>query len=82
MWTNPADYRRYHRDRMAARYARWKAAGACVICGEPSAPFVKCRRHRLKAAQGSRRWHRRHKGTRFWRLPRRPVEGRPRVDHG
>ena len=41
--------------------ARWRAAGACVICGKPCAPFGKCMRHRVLAMQSHHRQRARKK---------------------
>lgn len=46
--------RQYYRRRMRASWARYRLAGGCGECGEPSGRFSRCFRHRLRLANWKR----------------------------
>jgi len=48
---NLENYRKWRRE----RYKRWRAAGCCVACGIPSAPFHMCRKHRIHESKWKRK---------------------------
>ena len=50
-----AYHREYYRPRMRARWQRYRAAGGCGECGEPSGAFSRCFRHRIRLADRKRR---------------------------
>lgn len=74
-YADPADYRFYQRGYqrawMLARQRRWRAAGACVECGEPLAvvagtrrpQFTRCFRHRRQKAAANRAYRLRQRAS-------------------
>jgi hypothetical protein len=52
--------RRWDRARKRLQAERWRAAGACIDCGQPVSKFVRCQVHRAqRAAYNLAYWHRR-----------------------
>jgi hypothetical protein len=53
----------YHRAYRHRLWCRFRAAGGCGTCGEPSGRFSHCLRHRVRAAARMRKYRRAQKRT-------------------
>jgi hypothetical protein len=65
-----AYHREYYRARQRVRYRRYRSAGGCGECGEPSGNFARCFKHRVRLARRKRITRRRQQLAAVTEKPR------------